>query len=194
MNARRPRLALLGDPSCPAANHAVGTRSCSSESGFSLVEIVVVLVILAIIAGFALSVLMSPAKAAKQREALTAVHAYADAVRIFEKDHGGRPPSWTTSATNPVLDWPADRKKGPVRDDGTTYMEGGIPESIGKGTVTWDSGSSTLRWRLQYEELRAGTVEASWRLTLHPPTQSNHKSCEITGTPSDDRDDIRTCP
>jgi prepilin-type N-terminal cleavage/methylation domain-containing protein len=106
----------------------MSTRTPRDESGFTLVELLIVMVIMAILLGVLISTFGGSKDAAGNEDAIVTAQSLQKAVEAFRIDREGRVPSDAT-------DWPA-AAKGPV--DATTgqpYMRTPVADSVLGGQV-----------------------------------------------------------
>ena len=117
--------------------HLVGsTHEPRSESGFSLVEVIVVLLILAIVVGGITALLGGSRKGANEAVTRQSALLIAEAVDQFQRDHGGRPPGqpgastdWNTTWTSPV----------DAQNNNLPYIKPSNAESFSSGTVSLET-------------------------------------------------------
>ena len=70
-----------------------------SRTGFTLIELVVVILILGILAGVAAPKLFDTSAKATDNSLRTTLSIVRDAIELYAADNGGSPPAWTDSAT-----------------------------------------------------------------------------------------------
>ena len=117
---------------------ALDLRPAAAESGFTLVEILVVLVLIAIITGLGVVSIGSSRSSGQRMASVSVANAYAQAADRFARDHGGRYPD-----APPSTDW-GPAKRGPVATIlGTKrfYLRQ-VPEAVQDGTVLVHSSAS----------------------------------------------------
>jgi prepilin-type N-terminal cleavage/methylation domain-containing protein len=145
----------------------VGQR-VDAERGVSLVEVVVVLLIVAILAGSILAGRNSTKRAGAVTAARAAGASYHDAIEAFMRDHGGRVPIWgdnndwrdsALSGSGVPAGSGAGGQWGPINVSAVSkpYLEK-IPEGIASGRVVIvNSGTTTsspgVRSRLVYQAI-----------------------------------------
>lgn len=102
-----------------------------------MVEVVVVMVIISILMGMTINRLMAGRKAARIREATSAVHHYRDAIESFRVDHSGRAPHWGWPLAEWVTTSEFETASGPLQTGftGKPYMRR-PPEQTLDGTVS----------------------------------------------------------
>lgn len=119
---------------------AIESSRSHREAGFSLIEIMVVLMVVLVLVGLALMSGRGAKKAATFRLAQAAATTYAEAIEAYMADNGQVPPAMTGVA------WPAtprDVRIGGPRDlmlkasDGSPkrYMPRAAPEAVSDGVV-----------------------------------------------------------
>jgi prepilin-type N-terminal cleavage/methylation domain-containing protein len=164
-------------------------RDRSAERGFTLVEIIVVLVIVAILMAIILPSFGGAKHTSDHQMLVTAAQDYADAVESFRLDHDGLVPQ--TSA-----DWPADAARavlGPVDSiTGKPYMHRGAPTGVTDpnsisvtvqlrtGTVTTPAVKQGLN--IQYRPVyKPGVADPTeFQIVATDTTTHTERSCTIT--------------
>lgn len=109
--------------------HMPRPRTRAAERGFSVVELIVVMVIVAILAAAAIMTFRSAKGTSYQKEAITAATTYSQAIASFQSDHAKRNPSPTDPAH-----FAADKALGPLNLLGKPYA-GAKPEAVVDGRV-----------------------------------------------------------
>ena len=105
------------------------------EQGFTLVELVVVIVILGILATLGIQAVSPRADEAKKAAAAANVRIIASAVELYQVDHGALP------AIGEEDDWDDFMEKlTDSSDDNGPYLR----EAIGTGTTPLEEGESTI--------------------------------------------------
>lgn len=107
-------------------------RLRSRQDGFTLVELVIVLVILGILMGIAIPQFLGSKKTALRREAAAAGATYRNAITSYQRQNMGRSPQAPGSA-----DWTIPAK-GPInRTDPTnpSYLANGVPTAVQGGRI-----------------------------------------------------------
>ena len=170
-----------------ASAHPPGSR-CSvpagsgSERGFTLIEVVIVLVISAVMLAMAVLTMDSDQSTAKRADAVAAARVLADAIEDFRKDHGGRPPAIGTS------DWPsapAKLRRGPVNTyTGRAYQRKRTISALESGVAVVAAGSTVapapVRFTLQYNRSAAGSRPGGWYIVV-VDRLAKIRSCHVTG-------------
>lgn len=106
-----------------------------TEQGFTLVEIVIVMVILAILMAAAIPMYNSAKRTTRYKDAVAAAASYRQAISAFQLDNGylvplstvGVPPVWAGGASPDPL--------GPKNMLGKYYMPGGAPSEVAHKTM-----------------------------------------------------------
>lgn len=94
------------------------------EGGFTLIEILIVLIIVGILMAIAIGSQDGAKSAVKRQDAVVAAHSLQKAVEAFRRDREGRVPSRTVPA-----DW--NGKRGPVDQDvNKPYMQAPWPDNV----------------------------------------------------------------
>lgn len=162
----------------------MGSRDTHDEAGFTLIELVVVMVIVAILMAIAVPSFRGGRKATDHKALVAAAQSYREAIEAFRLDHGGRVPFQTA-------DWSNTVGLGPV-DDLTTkpYMRAGVPDVVASGKVAiagMGAGqSSTSGLGIRYRAVAAaGGARTGYELLV---TDTNYDSgtsamCVITNRP-----------
>jgi len=144
-----------------------------SESGITLIEIIVVMIIVAILGALSTGLIGSSKATGRQLEAVAVGGVYARAAEAFARDHGNRFPT----APGVSGDWAGGvgAQKGPISPalDAQRYYVNLVPESVQRGSVVVQptTGSPGIR----YQQVSNGT---GFRITVLAPKA---KPCEIIG-------------
>jgi prepilin-type N-terminal cleavage/methylation domain-containing protein len=118
----------------------VTARHRTGEDGFTLVEIIVALVIVAILMAIAVPLLTGSKRSAYSRDALAAAESYAQAIDQYVADHGGQLPAMPSGAQTGTGAWPsAAGATGPLDLSNQPYMRAGVPDGLksGHGSLTF---------------------------------------------------------
>jgi len=120
-------------------------RGRRSEAGFTIIEILVVMIIMGALAAIVISSFRGTRSAVNSRTVIAVATTYATGIRAFQLDHGNRVP-------NPAVarDWPRGaaagnplHDRGPLDELGRHYLRNGAPEPMQSGTsVLIDSASA----------------------------------------------------
>lgn len=133
-------------PRCP---DRVTRTSADASDGFTLIEIIVVLVITSIMMGGVAFMWASGRRAGNGAIGVSTAVVYQQAIEQFASDHGGRVPTAIGGQ-----DWPgaADAKlgpKSPLARHGGYYLRG-VPESVTTGLITVGSRTGSATTWLEY--------------------------------------------
>lgn len=158
------------------------TLSPQREHAFTMVELLVVLVITAILAGIAIMGLGSSRATGQTFNAVAVANAYASAADRFARDHNGRYPRAPGDAT----DWPNVRRgpSAPVLARERFYLSR-VPESVQDGSVVL--GASTTKPSVTYTQLGRG---AGYEFIVSVP---GRPACHIVGGTSTGASSLQTC-
>lgn len=129
-----------------AASHATHVPARAREAAFTLLEIVVVLVIIALIMGAGLSTLRGTKAQTQTNKARSVAIQLGEAVQQFQRDHGGRPPTQPASGNadwNPTFTSPIDRSNPDAQGRGKPYARGASVEALATGAVTLENRSGS---------------------------------------------------
>lgn len=140
------------------------------EDGWSLIEVVVVLVIVAVLIALGMAGISSSRSSGQLLSATSAANAYANALDGFARDHRGRYPANVGSA-----DWSTPASKGPVSGllgSTTPYLKT-VPESVQDGSITF--GTLASGPSITYTQLGGGT---GYELVVTVPKRP---TCSIRG-------------
>ena len=123
-------------------NETTEHRSVRSEGGFSLIELLVVLIIVGILMAFAIGSQDGAKKAVKRQDAIVAAQSLQKSVEAFRRDREGRAPSRLAGGGLPA-DWLG--AKGPIDQDvNRPYMLATWPENVRMTARTITSGGATI--------------------------------------------------
>lgn len=128
-------------------------RSASSEPAITLIEILIVMLIMAIMMGFAVSKFSGAKTTAQRKAGISVALQYKDAIDAFMADNGQQPP-----AIGVWNEWPAPVTRGPV--DRLLRAPGGgagfaryvknIPEPVSDGLVSFQGSASSAPVQVTY--------------------------------------------
>ncbi len=154
------------------------------DLGFTLVEIIVVLVIVAVLMAIAVSGFGGTRHEARRTLVRTAAQSYSEAVEAFALDHAGRVPKFATA------DWPRPAS-GPVQPNSarraaSTYLGSSVPDPVSSGTVNVTDtspvgGSETPNAKIM------GTIVIRTQAPVPPATASTQFRIEAWMVGSDRR-------
>lgn len=168
---------------------ATGRTHAHRERAFTLVEILVVIVLVAVFMGLGILSIRSSKATGARMSSIAVAHAYADAVDRFAREHGGRYPTFGAAT-----DWPAGtvaaRNRGPVaRELGPSgeYLRQ-PPEAVQDGTVLVNPRSRTKKAYIVYAATANGE---GYTIDVHVPLRPVD-NCSIVGG-SATRGAMRTC-
>jgi prepilin-type N-terminal cleavage/methylation domain-containing protein len=124
----------------PSSIPALNRRPRSSEDGFGLLELIVVLVIVAILLAIAVGSFRGTKRTTHFKSAQSAATSYAEAVEAYMQDNGQRVPKpggaeWPELANGPVNSMLKPSARG------YNYMPHKGPEAVQGGSVAFVSGS-----------------------------------------------------
>lgn len=161
-----------------------------SSAAFTLVEVLVVMLIVAIMIGIGMVGLSSTRKSSNSVNAMSAASAYVDAIAGFQLAHGGRAPQMGSA------DWPtgstAQRNAGPINaGNGKKPYIRSVPESVSSGAVVVAPRGSSLTGgassaRILYATI--GTASNTTKYALIVQKRIGSKlvdSCVFTNSPTD---------
>lgn len=129
---------LLREPALPSCGHA---RVGAAERGFTVIELLVVMLIIAALMAIVIPKLTGARESGRTASVLAAAQSYAEAVDGFALDHTGRVPVLGSA------DWPvADRgplQPIPMAGSGTlpSYLGRTVPEQVSGSSVDIVSAS-----------------------------------------------------
>lgn len=113
-------------------------RLRARQDGFTLIEAVIVMVILAIITGIAVPHFLGAKKTGFKREAAAAGATYRNAITAYQRQNMGRSPQAPGTA-----DWPDN--KGPknfIDPTNPSYLSNGVPPAVLRGEVVVLAGAA----------------------------------------------------
>lgn len=138
----------------PLSRYTRVTPRSTAESGFTIVELMVVLLIAAILMGISMYGVRSARKSGRHVAAVSTAQAYADAADRFAREHDGRYPA----APGGTVDWDggANAQRGPKSDSlGTIrYYLRDVPEEVQDGRITIQQPGPAS---IQYQQTGGGT-------------------------------------
>lgn len=149
----------------PNMTSGPNARGADNDDGFSLVEVIVVLVIVATLMALVVPRFTSARKATNAKNAVTATMALGEAVSAFQLDRGGRAPTPGTT------DWP-DLGKGPVDLEGRPYLRAQYSTSFSDGSMQLQANGRTTpeqghtRARVVYTPVSTALNAAATSFTL----------------------------
>lgn len=168
------------------------------ERGFTLIELIVVMIVVLVILAIAIPTFMRQKSDASQSGFADSARSYALAIEAFRTDNAGRPPRFNTT------EWPAnDAKLGPVNQlmaasDGRRrlYMRGGVPDQFisQEGTLSTQAANGFVN-HIQYvtRDTVATLGPLQYALIVTAKAPGNKTKVCFLGTDPDptDADDIR---
>ncbi|MCB0878233.1 MAG: type II secretion system protein [Thermoleophilia bacterium] len=119
----------------------VPSRAPSRDSAFTVIEIMVVLLIVAVLMSIAIVGFGGARHESRRGLVRTAAQSYAESIDAFALDHAGRVPRFGTA------DWPV-ATSGPVKPNtvsasGSTYLGTAVPDPVAGGNVDVTATSPT---------------------------------------------------
>jgi prepilin-type N-terminal cleavage/methylation domain-containing protein len=160
-------------------------QAARTDSGFTLIEVIIVVVIVGILLGIFMFTMGSGKRAGAHSQAVTVAKSYQEAVEQFQSDHGGRVPK----SIGDVEDWPV-AEKGPVLTWGTEkrpYLKSGPPEAVSDKTVGVGDASVGNAY-ITYEATPAGDTPTSYTITVFSGKDKGKPSCLLRRSGSGDPD------
>lgn len=159
-------------------------RRLHADGGFTLVELITVLIILAVLMAVAIPTYTSAKKASIVKATTATALSYKKAVAAFTLDHQGRVPAWNTT------DWPMTTRspEHPAGSDGPVYpadysaaggpvklyMRGGVPETVSAGQVAIvDSATAGVAQSVRGLVVYTTSGAAIFRLDVYARTRSS---------------------
>lgn len=148
------------------------------EAGFTVIELVIVVVIAAVLLSIMGAAFDSARTASQRRSAIAAARTMGDAIEDFRKDHAGRPPLLAGATAGE--DWsqkPANGPRNRYLDE--PYLES-APGALADGLAvmtTGGGGGGGARWRLRY---RQDADPAGWSIVVIDG-RGTATRCAITG-------------
>lgn len=127
--------------------HRVRRAQISEADGFTLIELIIVMIIMAILMAAALSMMQGSKATANRKLATTTALSYKSAVDGFKLDHAGRVPritaaapatlttDWSNQSQNELNRGPLEAINDPMTSERGRYVKGGVPEGISTGKV-----------------------------------------------------------
>ncbi|MEW5803978.1 MAG: prepilin-type N-terminal cleavage/methylation domain-containing protein [bacterium] len=140
-----------------------------TQEGFTLIEIMVVLVILGALAVISVPVYSNYVRRAKISEAITNVDAYATAIRIWKMENGTWPSKQNlTEGSSKVVD--VNEKYFTIAWNGSTSSTSNLVINITADTKNFDtSGSFTYTMTPEYKGTWSDSQQTNGLLSLYAP-------------------------
>jgi general secretion pathway protein G len=168
----------------------VGKQRAHGQAGFTMIELLVVMVIAAILLALGVPTFIHAKKTSKQKIVIAAAANYRTAIEGFRLDHGNRvpelgsPTDWPPKTTLPVA---RQFEVGPIDQFGKPYMKTAGPEALRTGMAALGApGVATtpdMTGRIVYEPgppPGVGGVSTTYRLRVEVLDGSTWKTaCEI---------------
>lgn len=125
--------------------HVRAVNKSKSRSGFTLVELVVVVLIMGIIAAVALPKMTSSTTVAKTNSAKHSLATIRDAIELFKGEQGAYPPDAATLSTvlKPYLKGPFPAAPLGTNAGSVTVVAGTVPATVVTGGAGWAYDSAT---------------------------------------------------
>lgn len=132
------------------------------EQAFTLVEIIVVLVIMAILGAIAATMFRGASSATRSKEAIAAGTAYAQAISQYQADHANRNPTSPTGTNTTAV------RKGPLNLLGKQYLAA-IPDGVtaGRTGVSFQANCATGK-----AQVPGASKQSSW-VSFCPEAEPN---------------------
>lgn len=131
---------MMPDQPGDHCSRAQAAPARANEHAFSLIELIVVMIIIAVLTAIAIGTGRSARDASELKSATSAAQSYRQAVSAFMLDHGNRVPE-PGGTVNGLPDWSTSLTAGPMDRYGRAYLKG-IPEAIQGSLVTFASGTA----------------------------------------------------
>lgn len=120
---------------------------CTEQYGFTLTEVIVVMVVMAILMAAALSSFRGPKESANRKMLSSAAQTYATAIDGFKRDHASRAPvvsggpaadrtvDWSSNTPGSLKNGPMDSDIDPITEKRALYIKGGLPDAVSANRV-----------------------------------------------------------
>lgn len=165
----------------PRARHQLARN----DSGFTLLEVIIVVVIVGILLGIFMVTMGSGRRAGAHSQAVAVAKTYQGAVEQFQSDHGGRVPKsvgdsedWPVAEEGPVLTWGSEKHP---------YLKNGPPEAVTDKTVGVDDAGVGSAY-IMYEATPAGDTPTSYTITVFSGKDKDKPSCVLRRSGSGEPD------
>lgn len=171
----------------PTAADAGVDRARRRESGYSLVELLVVLLILGILLGMIISTFRGPKRAVYYKSAISATFLYADAVEAYMADNGQRAPSMLDTSWARHAKYGYDRGPQDLMLVNTFYMRQ-VPELVQDGAIDLvpqgQAPNKDSQFKIEYSATPA-TGQYTFRVSpVVPEKDSKQLTCVVTNRPA----------
>lgn len=161
------------------AAHSPGrarARAACNERAFTLIEIIVALLIVAVLMSIAIGGFRGARHESRKGLVRTAAQSYAEAIDAFALDHAGRVPSFGGA------DWPkatsGPAKPNTVRASGATYLGTAIPDPVSAGNIDI-TGTSPSGGSAPASPSVLGTIAYRVQPPVAPATSSTKYRVEV---------------